>query len=90
MALWLVVGNIADLHFFDTRQQTVHTYETDSVAALAADKIVLFELRRSRAFAKVKLIRYKCLSEKLFRQAFRYLSANGFGVSSVYCFSRKR
>ena len=33
-------------------------YETDSVAALAAYKIVLFTLWRSRAFAKVKLICY--------------------------------
>ncbi len=54
-------NNIADLitSIQSSKPQTVHTYGTDSVAALAAYKIVLFELRRSNDVAKVKLIRYR-------------------------------
>ena len=54
-------NKIQRIHTFSipgSKPQTVHSYGTDSVAALAVCKIVLFDLWRSEAFAKVKLIRY--------------------------------
>ena len=44
-------------HKAASRRQYIE-YETDSVAASAAYKIVLFELRRSNAVAEIKFFRY--------------------------------
>ena len=64
------------------KPQKVHTYGTDSVAALAAYNIVLFELRRSRAFAKVKLIPY---TRSKARQRCTILNLSHYTYILSYC-----
>jgi hypothetical protein len=54
----LYSGKTSFCHKAASRRQYIE-YETDSVAASAAYKIVLFELRRSNAVAEIKFFRYR-------------------------------
>ena len=58
-------------HKAASRRQYIE-YGTDSVAALAAYKIVLFELRRSNAVAEIKFFRYNRINAIFCRFAVKW------------------